>query len=134
MTRPPLVGAALWTAVMRNADHRCECQGACGKKHDPNRTRTQGRCTMANGQFVSKVGEVILIAMPRNPINEGDFVSAAKLPPSRLAAMCAPCHDAVRRKIRAAEKKLAPQEDGLFDASVYYVDPASSKQADVGAA
>lgn len=134
MTRPPLVGAALWTAVMKNAGHRCECKGACGKKHDPERTRKQGRCHLANGQFVSKVGEVVLIAAPRDPINEGDFVTAAQLPPSRLAAMCAPCHDAVLRKIRSAEKKLAPQTDDLFDVSEYYVDPASSRQAEVGRA
>lgn len=134
MTRPPIVGAALWTAVMKNAGDRCECQGACGKKHDPERTRKQGRCPLANGQFVSKVGQVTLVATPRDPINEGDFVTAASLPPSRLAAMCGPCHDAVRRKIRAAEKKLAPQMDDLFDVSEYYVDPASSRQAEVGRA
>lgn len=132
--RPPIVGAALWTAVMKNAGHRCECAGACGSKHDPDRTRKQGRCQNENGQNVSKIGEVTLIAMPRDPINEGDFVTAAKLPAKRLAAMCPTCHDAVRRKIRAAEKKLAPPMDDLFDISEYYVDPASKKQADVGAA
>lgn len=134
MTRPPIVGATLWTAVMKNADNRCECRGACGKKHDPERLRKQGRCTLANGQFVSKVGEVVLVATPRDPINEGDFVTAASLPPSRLAAMCAPCHDAVRRKIRSAEKKLPPQMDDLFDVSEYYVDPAATRQAKVGRA
>ncbi|MFD6551289.1 hypothetical protein [Streptomyces sp. NPDC058398] len=132
--RPPIVGAALWTAVMKNADNRCECRGACGKKHDADRKRVQGRCDLENGKHVSKVGQVVLIAMPRDPINEGDFVTAASLPARRLAAMCPPCYDAVRRRIKAAEKKLPPQDDGLFGAEEFYVDPASKRQADVGAA
>ncbi|ARX81595.1 hypothetical protein SMD44_00993 [Streptomyces alboflavus] len=132
--RPPIVGAALWTAVMRNAGHRCECRGACGSKHDPNRRGAQHRCPLENGKHVSKRGEIVLIAMPRDPVNESSFVTAAQLPARRLAAMCPPCYDAVRRKIKAAEKKLAPQGDGLFDAAEFYVAPASTKQADVGAA
>jgi hypothetical protein len=132
--RPPIVGAALWTAVMKNAGHRCECKGACGQKHDPNRRGQQHRCPLENGKRISKKGEVVLIAMPRDPIGEGDFVTAASLPARRLAAMCPPCYDAVRRKIKAAEKQLPPQDDGLFDAAEFYVDPGSKKQADVGAA
>lgn len=106
--RPPIVGAALWTAVMKNAGHRCECRGACGKKHDADRKRKQGRCPLENGQRISKKGEVVLIAMPRDPIGEGDFAVAAQLPPRRLAAMCAPCYDAVLAKIRKAVKALPP--------------------------
>lgn len=132
--RPPIVGAALWSAVMKNAGHRCECKGACGQKHDPNRRGVQSRCPLENGKHISKKGEVVLIATPRDPINEGDFVTAASLPAKRLAAMCPPCYDAVRRKINAAVKQLPPQEEGLFGAEEYYVDPASTKQADVGAA
>lgn len=132
--RPPIVGAALWTAVMKNAGHRCECKGACGQKHDPNRRGVQHRCPLENGKHVSKRGEIVLIAMPRDPINEGDFVSAAQLPARRLAAMCPPCYDAVRRKIKAAEKKLPPQDEGLFAAEPFVVSKASTKQADVGAA
>lgn len=131
--RPPIVGAALWTAVMKNAGDRCECHGACGKKHDPDRTRKQQRCDTSNGDHVSKVGLIALLAVPRDPINEGDFATAARLPAKRLAAMCRPCHDAVLRKIRAATKKLAPT-DGLFDSAEFYVAPGSKKQADVGAA
>jgi hypothetical protein len=48
--------------------------------------------------------------------------------------MCRPCYDAVRRKIKAAEKALPPQDEGLFGAEEFYVDPSSKKQADVGAA
>ena len=132
--RPPIVGAALWSAVMKNAGHRCECRGACGKKHSANGQRTQGRCELENGKHISKKGEVVLIAMPRDPIGEGDFATAAQLPARRLAAMCPPCYDAVLAKIRKAVKALPPQEDGLFDTAEFYVDPGSKKQADVGAA
>lgn len=134
MTRPPIVGAALWNTVMKNAEHRCECRGACGSKHDKDRTRRQGRCPHYNGERISKVGEVILIAMPRDPINEGDFVTAAQLPAKRLAAMCPTCHDKVLAKIRRAAKQLPDQTGDLFDIAPYRVDPSSRKQADAGAA
>lgn len=126
--RPPLVGAALWTAVMNNALDRCECRGACGKKHDPDRTRKQQRCDVRNGDHVSKVGLIVLIAMPRDPINEGDFATAAQLPAKRLAAMCRPCHDSVLRKIRSAAKKLAASDD-LFDIEEYRVAKSTSGAA-----
>jgi hypothetical protein len=113
---------------MKAAGNRCECQGACGKKHDPDRKRRQGRCEHYNGQHISKKGEVVLIATPRDPINEGDFVTAASLPARRLAAMCPGCYDAVRRKITAAEKALPPQDDGLFAVEEFVVSKASKKQ------
>ena len=134
MTRPPIVGAALWTAVMKNADNRCECVGACGKKHDPDRKRKQGRCPLTNSHHISKRGEIILVAMPRDPINEGDFVTAAQLPARRLAAMCPDCYDAVLRKIKSAAKTLPAQDDGLFAVDEFYVAPASRRQADAGVA
>lgn len=134
MIRPPLVGAPTWNAVMKNAGDRCECQGACGKKHDPDRKRVQGRCDMTNGRRVTKRGVITLIATPRDPVNDSDFHVAASLPPSRLIAFCPDCYDAVRRIIKRAEKQLPPQEEGLFGADEFYVDPSSTKQADVGAA
>ncbi|NUS76679.1 MAG: hypothetical protein HOV70_10830 [Streptomyces sp.] len=127
--RPPLVGAPLWSAVMKNAEHRCECRGACGKKHDPERTRKQQRCPRRNGDHVSKIGEIVLVATPRDPINEGDFVTAASLPPRRLIALCPECHDAVRRAIKRAEKQLAPAMDDLFDTTEYYVPRAEKGDA-----
>lgn len=126
--RPPIVGAALWSAVMKNAEDRCECRGACGKKHDPDRTRKQQRCQVRNDDHVSKVGLIALIAMPRDPINEGDFATAAQLPARRLAAMCRPCHDAVLSKIRRAAKKL-PAGDALFDVEEYRVAPPTAGAA-----
>ena len=132
--RPPIVGAALWTTVMNRAGHRCECRGACGKKHSASGSRTQGRCDLENGKHISKRGEVVLIAMPRDPIGEGDFATAAQLPARRLAAMCPDCYDAVLSKIRKAVKQLPPQDDGLFAVEEFRVSPASKKQADVGVA
>lgn len=111
-----------------------ECQGACGKKHDPERKRVQGRCDMTNGKRTTKRGVISLIATPRDPINEGDFHVSASLPPSRLIAFCPDCYDGVFRIIKRATKQLEPQADGLFDAEEFRIDPASRKQADVGAA
>lgn len=134
MIRPPIVGAPVWNAVMKAAGNRCECQGACGKKHDPERKRVQGRCEIRNGQRTTKRGTVALIATPRDPVNEGDFHVAASLPAERLIAFCPDCYDGVRRIFKRAEKQLPPQEEGLFGADEFYVPKSSTKQADVGAA
>ncbi|MFJ6667458.1 hypothetical protein [Streptomyces sp. NPDC091383] len=134
MTRPPIVGAPVWEAVMTAAGDRCQCQGACGKKHTDPQTKKPGRCTLVNGQRTSKRGVVTLLATPRDPVNEGDFHIAAALPATRLIAFCPDCYDGVRRIIKRAVKQLPPQSDGLFAAEEYRVDPASKKQADVGAA
>lgn len=134
MIRPPLVGAAIWQAVIDRCGGRCECQGACGKKHDPERKRVQGRCDATNGQRTTKRGIIALIATPRDPVNESSFHVAASLPARRLIALCPDCYDGVRRIFKRAEKQLPPQDEGLFDTADFYVDPASTKQADVGAA
>ncbi|MGW0312071.1 hypothetical protein [Streptomyces flavidovirens] len=134
MTRPPIVGAALWTAVMKKAGNRCECRGACGKKHDKDRKRVQGRCEQENTDYGTSLGGTTLLAMPRDPISEGDFVTAASLPPRRLAAMCPDCYDAVLRKIKRAVKQMEPQNDGLFAIDEFVVSKGSTRQADVGAA
>lgn len=132
--RPPIVGAALWTAVMKRAENRCERQGACGAKH-ADRQRRPGRCERVNDEYVSKrKARIHLIATPRDPVNEGSFVAAAQLPARRLIALCPDCYDGVRRIFKKAEKAIPPQEDGLFGVEEFYVDPGSTKQADVGAA
>lgn len=128
MTRPPLVGAALWNTVMRAAGHRCQCQGACGKKH-ATRTRKPGRCEHYNGEHISKRGELTLIATPRDPVNEGDFATAATLPARRLLALCPECYDAVRRMFARAVKQMDPQDDGLFGVAEYHVAPPTAGAA-----
>lgn len=112
-TRPPLVAAALWTAVMERAGNRCECKGACGSKHT-DRDKKPGRCETANGDYVTKIGYVVLLATPRDPINEGCFAKAAALPARRLIALCPPCQAGVKRILARAEKALPPQMEGLF--------------------
>ncbi|MCY0928364.1 hypothetical protein OTB20_19605 [Streptomyces sp. H27-H1] len=126
--RPPIVGAALWSAVMKAAGHRCQCQGVCGKKH-ADRARKAGRCERYNGEHISKKGEVVLVATPRDPVNEGSFTEAARLPARRLIALCPTCYDAVRALFRRAEKKLQPQDDGLFGAEEFHVARAAENDA-----
>ena len=134
MIRPPLVGAPVWEAVMAAAGDRCQCQGACGKKHDPERKKVQGRCDATNGKRSTRRGVITLIATPRDPVNEGDFHVAASLPAERLIAFCPDCYDGVRRVIKRAAKALPAQMDELFAVEEFRVDPAAKKQADVGAA
>lgn len=106
--KPPIVGADLWQRVMNAAGDRCECQGACGKKHADRRTRKQGRCEHVNGWAP-------LLAVPRDP--GVPWHEAAQLPAEGLAAFCEDCHDAVRRAIKHEAKNRPPQADGLFDLS-----------------
>ncbi|MCX4557468.1 hypothetical protein OHA02_14785 [Streptomyces phaeochromogenes] len=134
MTRPPIAASAVWQVVMDKAGGRCQCHGACGSKHDPNRRGRQHRCPHFNGQHLSKQGEVKLIAAPRDLANEGAFQVAATLPAERLVAVCPECYDAVRRAVARTAKQAPAQEAELFDASAFYVSPGSTEQADVGAA
>jgi len=75
-----------WREVIKLAGGRCECRGACGRKHsdDP-----AGRCTRENTQTVP------LHAVPREPVTTRVAVS---LPASALHALCGPCHDTTARK------------------------------------
>lgn len=126
-TRPPIVAAELWTAVMAAAQDRCQCQGACGKKHLDDK-RKPGRCQLVNGQHVSKVGRITLLAIPRDPT--APWHEAAQLPPRLLIAFCRPCADGVRRTVNRAVKAMPPQSDGLFDAEPYTVATGGRSEGD----
>lgn len=130
-TRGPIVGTAVWQDVMTLAGDRCQCQGACGKKHT-GPDRKPGRCTRVQDEYVKGKGRIRLLAIPRDPTLP--FHEAARLPARRLIAFCPECSDGVRRAINREIKAQPPQEDGLFAAEEYRVEPASTKQADVGAA
>jgi hypothetical protein len=80
----------LWREVIDRAGGRCECEGACGRKHkdDP-----AGRCTRENAEAA------LLHAVPREPVTTRAAVS---LPASALHALCGPCHDTTARKHAAA--------------------------------
>ncbi|MFD4572062.1 hypothetical protein ACFWNK_01975 [Streptomyces sp. NPDC058417] len=122
MTRPPIVGAEVWQDVMTLAGDRCQCQGACGKRHTrPN--RKPGRCPRVADEYVKGKGRIVLQAIPRDP--SLPWHEAARLPARRLIAFCPDCADGVRRAINRAVKALPPQSDGLFDAEPYTTGRAS---------
>jgi hypothetical protein len=116
MTKPPLIGAEVWQDVMTLAGDRCQCQGACGKKH-AGPDRNPGRCARLNDEYVKGKGRVRLQAIPRDPTLP--FHAAARLPARRLIAFCPECSDGVRRILNRAAKAQAPQADALFDAAPY---------------
>lgn len=122
MTKPPLVGAEVWQDVITLADDRCQCQGACGKKHT-GKDRKPGRCTHEQDEYVKGRGRIKLQAIPRDPTLP--FHLAARLPARRLIAFCPECSDGVRRAINRAVKAQPPQPDGLFDAEPYAVGKGS---------
>ena len=81
---------------------RCECRGACGRKHkdDP-----AGRCTREHAETAP------LHAVPREPATTRAAVS---LPASAMHALCGPCHDTTARKqtARHAEALRAQADTG----------------------
>jgi hypothetical protein len=115
----PLVGAALYNQVLTLAGRRCQCQGACGKKHAPRAAKAPWRCEHRQGQHVTKLGSVRLLAIPHDPSLPWHL--AGQLPARRLIAFCPPCADGVRRAINRAAKAQPPQDGGLFDAEPYAV-------------
>lgn len=105
--KEPVVGAALWREVVALAGERCQCTGACGKKHrGPD--RKPGRCEAIEH------GRAHLLALPRNPLLP--WHKAAGLPARHLIAFCPDCAAGVRRAINRGIKAQPPQADGLFDA------------------
>jgi hypothetical protein len=81
-----------WHEVITRADDRCECRGACGRKHKDG----DGRCTHLNTSHAP------LSAVPRKPVPTRIAVT---LPAADLQALCRPCHDgiaAARAAARAA--------------------------------
>jgi hypothetical protein len=113
----PVVGADLWRQVVAAAMDRCQCTGACGKRHlTPE--RKPGRCEAVEGRYAGpKKGRAHLLALPRNPLLP--WHRAASLPARNLIAFCPDCADGVRRALNRGVKAQAPQPDGLFDAAPY---------------
>ncbi|MFE7174237.1 hypothetical protein [Streptomyces sp. NPDC057616] len=108
MKSQPIVGAAVFTAVMEAAGHRCQCSGECGQPH----RKGDGRCQHEHDHYTSKHGRrVRLLAAPADPL--ATAVAAARLAADELRAWCPDCHTAAARRARAA----APVDDApcLFD-------------------
>ena len=82
-----------WHEVITRADDRCECQGACGRKHKDG----GDRCTRLNTRCAP------LSAVPREPVPARIAVT---LPAADLQALCGPCHDGITAA-RAAERAAA---------------------------
>lgn len=80
----------LWREVIDHAGGRCECRGACGRKH---RDDPVGRCTREHAETAP------LHAVPREPVTTR---LAAALPAEAMHALCGPCHDTTARKQAAA--------------------------------
>lgn len=105
----PIIAGDLYSQVLALADDRCQCTGACGKKHaDAN--RTPGRCESIEH------GRAHLLALPRNPLLP--WHKAAGLAAKHLIAFCPDCAGGVRRAINRGIKAQAPQEAALFDAEI----------------
>lgn len=91
-----------WLEVVDRAGGRCECRGACGRKHadDPG-----GRCAREHTPTAP------LHAVPREPVTTR---AAASLPAVAMHALCGPCHDSTARK-RAAEHAEALRAQSAAD-------------------
>lgn len=115
----PIVAGDLYAQVLAAAKERCQCQGACGKKHLTGE-RKQGRCENGEGTYVKGIGATRLLAIPRDPT--APFHEAAAMPAARLIAFCRPCADGVRRTVNRAVKAMPPQAGELFDVTPFRAD------------
>jgi hypothetical protein len=84
----------LWREVIDRAGGRCECRGACGRKH---RDDPAGRCTRENAETAP------LHAVPREAVATR---LAAAATADAMHALCGRCHDTTARK-QAAERAEA---------------------------
>jgi hypothetical protein len=112
MKSQPIVGAAVFTAVMEAAGYRCQCTGACGNPH----AKGSGRCQHEHEHYTSKHGRrVRLMAAPADPLATN--VAAARLPASELRAWCPDCHEAAARQARKQLPAAPADQCALFDLS-----------------
>ncbi|MFJ5775080.1 hypothetical protein [Streptomyces sp. NPDC093094] len=110
MKSQPIVGAAVFNAVMDAAGYRCQCGGRCGNPH----SRDGGRCPREHDHYTSKHGRrVRLMAAPVDPL--ATDLTAARLPASELRAWCPDCHTAAARLARKRLPAAPKDQCGLFD-------------------
>ncbi|WP_406289548.1 hypothetical protein [Embleya sp. NBC_00896] len=99
--QPPIVGGALWAAVMTRENSMCGCTGECGKRH----ADTQGRCDRHDG----------LIVAPRDL--SVALVVAVGLGPADLTTWCERCHRPARSaalKTTGTERAERYESESLF--------------------
>ncbi|MFF8095752.1 hypothetical protein [Streptomyces sp. NPDC016675] len=110
MKSQPIVGAAVFTAVMEAAGYHCQCHGECGNPH----AKGEGRCPHEHDHYTSKHGRLVrLMAAPVDPL--ATDVAAARLPASELRAWCPDCHTAAARLARKRQPAATTDQCGLFD-------------------
>ncbi len=94
-----------WREVVDRAGGRCECRGACGRKH---KSDPAGRCAREHTETAP------LHAVPREPAATR---VAASLPAAAMHALCGPCHDSTARKHaahRAEARRGQAETSSLF--------------------
>jgi hypothetical protein len=84
-----------WREVITRAGDRCECRGACGRKHKDG----GGRCAREH------TASAPLAAVPREP---APTRIAAALPAAGLHALCRSCHDGLAAAWKA-ERAAGPR-------------------------
>jgi hypothetical protein len=107
----PLVGAAVWAAVMQAGGFRCECTGTCGRKHIDG----GGRCTR---EHAVRGGHRLIAAPVELSLSP---VQAAGLPTDLLRAWCSACLGATATVARRNSCHVVPQGAmDLFDVAPFH--------------
>ena len=86
----PLAATETWRRVVAQAVGRCQCEGACGRRH----AKSQGRCTAG----LAAVPAARLFVAASDPYVDPE--RAWRLPVEQLSAWCGPCLDGARRAAR----------------------------------
>lgn len=90
----PIVGGALWRALIRRANYRCQCRGACGLKH----TNGQGRCVAENHEL----GPLVAVT-----VEDLSLAATLRAGLEDLEAVCAICYDGIHAGRRRAARIAA---------------------------
>ncbi|WP_406284782.1 hypothetical protein [Embleya sp. NBC_00896] len=99
--QPPIVGGALWTAVMTREASTCGCTGECGKRHADG----GGRCNRHDGLIVAPRDLAVPLAV------------AVALCAADLTTWCDRCHKPAKSaatKAAAAAGVERFESDSLF--------------------
>ena len=85
--RVPLGAPPAWLPVVAAADWRCECTGACGRRH----SRSEFRCDREHG----RAGVRLMVAPADLMLT---LAQAAEVEADDLHAWCPECHRLARRR------------------------------------
>lgn len=106
----PIGNPPIWDAAMNRSGGRCECTGACGRRH----SKSEFRCDRTHDR-----GRVRLLVAPADLSLTPQ--QAARLTLPDLLHWCPDCHQAARRRHTAAaaiaarlQGRQAPAPEALF--------------------